>query len=127
MSIKLDVIGFAVKDMAKSLQFYRLLGLEVPDGQEAEAHVEAAVGGIRLAWDTVEVLKQVYQDWNEQPVGHRIEVAFKCDSRDELDATYAHILKHGYHGHRAPWEAFWGQRYAIVEDPDGNLISLFTS
>lgn len=25
----------------------------------------------------------------------------------------------------APWDAFWGQRYGILNDPDGNTIDLF--
>ena len=125
MAVRLDVIGIAVKDMAASLRFYRALGIPVPEGQDAEGHVDVEAGGIRIAWDTVEVLKQVYLDWNDQPVGHRIELAFQCDSGADVDATYARVVGLGYRGHRAPGDAFWGQHYAIVEDPDGNLISLF--
>ena len=125
MAIKLGLIGIAVKDMAVSLRFYRELGLSIPDGQDAEGHVDVEAGGIRLAWDTVDVLKQVYQEWTDQPSGHRLELAFGCDSGAEVDATYARLVERGYQGHRAPWDAFWGQHYAIVEDPDGNLISLY--
>ena len=125
MSIRLDLIGIAVKSMAESLRFYRLLGFEIPEGQDSEAHVEIALNGLRIAWDTVDVLRQVYDQWIEAPVGHRVELAFQCDSRDEVDAMYAKIVEHGYRGHKEPWDAFWGQRYAVVEDPDGNLISLF--
>jgi uncharacterized glyoxalase superfamily protein PhnB len=80
---------------------------------------------VRLAWDTIEMLKGVYGDWTEEPVGHRIELAFRCESRADVDAVYARLTAAGHRGHREPWDAFWGQRYAIVEDPDGNLISLF--
>lgn len=125
MAVRLDVIGIAVKDMAASLRFYRALGIVVPEGQDAEGHVDVEAGGIRIAWDTVEGLKQVYGDWDDHPVGHRIELAFRCDSVADVDATYARVVALGYRGHRAPWDAFWGQHYAIVEDPDGNLISLF--
>jgi catechol 2,3-dioxygenase-like lactoylglutathione lyase family enzyme len=125
VAVRLDVVGIAVKDMAASLRFYRALGIPVPEGQDAEGHVDVEASGIRIAWDTVEGLKQVYQDWNDHPVGHRIELAFRCDSVADVDATYARVLALGYRGHRAPWDAFWGQHYAIVEDPDGNLISLF--
>jgi catechol 2,3-dioxygenase-like lactoylglutathione lyase family enzyme len=125
VTVRLDVIGIAVKDMAASLRFYRALGIPVPEDQDAEGHVDVEAGGIRMAWDTVEVLKQVYPDWNDQPVGHRIELAFRCESVADVDATYSRVVALGYRGYRAPWDAFWGQRYAIVEDPDGNLISLF--
>ena len=124
MSVTLDVIGIAVRDMAASLRFYRLLGLPVPEGAESEAHVEIELGGFRLAWDTVELLRGVYDGW-EEPSGHRVELAFRCDSRGEVDAFYARMTGHGYRGRKEPWDAFWGQRYAIVEDPDENPISLY--
>ncbi len=75
--------------------------------------------------DTVEVLRGVYDEWPEHPTGQRIELAFTCGTPDEVDATYQRMVEQGYRGHKAPWDAFWGQRYAIVEDPDGNLVSLF--
>jgi catechol 2,3-dioxygenase-like lactoylglutathione lyase family enzyme len=125
MSVELDLVGIAVKDMGKSLEFYRLLELPIPEGQDAEPHVEADLGRIRIAWDTTEVLEQVYGSWVSEPIGHRIELAFKCDRREEVDAVYDRVVGQGYRGHKEPWDAFWGQRYAVVEDPDGNLVSLF--
>ncbi|HEX8684019.1 MAG TPA: VOC family protein [Ardenticatenaceae bacterium] len=125
MAVQLEVIGIAVRDMAASLRFYRLLGLSIPDEADSEPHVEVATGGTCLAWDTVDLLKEVYGEWVEEPVGHRVELAFNCGSREEVDALYARVVAEGYGGHKAPWDAFWGQRYAIVADPDGNLISLF--
>lgn len=124
MSVTFDVIGIAVRDMRASLQFYRRLGLPVPDGMEGEMHVEMSLGGIRLAWDTVEMLQDVYNGWDE-PSGHRVELAFRCDTREEVDQVYERLMQDGYRGHKEPWDAFWRQRYAIVEDPDGNLISLY--
>lgn len=124
MAVTFDVIGIAVKDMESSLRFYRLLGLPVPEEAAGEAHVEIDLGGFRLAWDTVEMLQTVY-DERKEPTGHRVELAFRCDNRDEVDATFHRLTEAGYRGHKAPWDAFWGQRYAIVEDPDGNLISLY--
>jgi catechol 2,3-dioxygenase-like lactoylglutathione lyase family enzyme len=124
MTVTLEQVGIAVQDMEVSLRFYRLLGLPVPEGVEHEPHVELDLGGFRLAWDTVEMLEGVYDGW-EPASGHRIELAFRCDSRDEVDATFNRMTDAGHRGHKAPWDAFWGQRYAIVEDPDGNLISLY--
>ncbi|MFS0557354.1 VOC family protein [Brevibacillus sp. 179-C9.3 HS] len=124
MGIKLDMIGIVVQDMKKALDFYRVLGFDIPEGANEEPHVEVAQDGVRLAFDTVEIAKGVYGGW-EAPVGHRIELAFLCEDAAALDALYAKIVSHGYESHREPWDAFWGQRYAIVKDPDGNLISLF--
>jgi catechol 2,3-dioxygenase-like lactoylglutathione lyase family enzyme len=122
---RFELVGIAVRDMAASLRFYRLLGLEIEEGADAEPHVEVTVDGFRLAWDTIEVLRQVYGEWEDEPRGHRIELAFACDGPEDVDATYARVVEAGHRGRKEPWDAFWGQRYAIVEDPDGNLISLF--
>lgn len=124
MGIKLDMVGIVVQDMKRALDFYRLLGLEIPESANNEMHVEVAQEGVRLAFDSVEVAKGVYGGW-EEPTGHRIELAFLCESPDALNALYEKLVGYGYHGHKEPWDAFWGQRYAIVTDPDGNLISLF--
>lgn len=121
---RLAQVGIATNDMAGSLAFYRLLGIQIPDGAENQPHVSVTLNGIALAWDTVEILEGVYDGW-EEPVGHRVELAFECDSRDDVDAMYRRVVEAGHRGHKEPWDAFWGQRYAIVEDPDGNLISLF--
>ena len=126
MAVKLDMVGNVVTDMKRSLDFYRALGFEIPEAMNGEGHVEIDEGGVRLAFDTVEVAESVYGEW-KQADGHRIELAFLCDSRESLNALYDSILEQGYASHKAPWDAFWGQRYAILYDADGNLISLFAS
>lgn len=126
MGIKLDMIGIVVEDMKRALDFYRLLGLSIPESANGEAHVEVDEGGVRLAFDTGEVAESVYGEW-KPATGHRVELAFLCDSREALDTLFEAIVKQGYVIHREPWDAFWGQRYAIVVDPDGNFLSLFAS
>ncbi|MFN2199161.1 MAG: VOC family protein [Anaerolineales bacterium] len=120
-----DMLGIVVHDMATALGFYRLLGLEISADQDSEGHVEVVLpGGFRLAWDSLKIIKGMDPDWQE-PTGQRMTLAFKCDSPAEVDALYDHVLQAGYRGHKAPWDAFWGQRYAVVVDPDGNLVDLF--
>jgi len=126
MPPRLDLIGLVVADMAASLAFYRRLGLEIPGGAEVEGHVEASLpGGLRLAWDTVDVIRSFDPDWTPPTGGHRVGLAFLVDSPAEVDALYAELTAAGYEGHKEPWDAFWGQRYAIVRDPDGNGVELF--
>ncbi|QHT62595.1 glyoxalase [Paenibacillus lycopersici] len=124
MAIKLDMVGIVVADMKRALDFYRVLGFDIPEEENDRPHVEIKHDGVRIAFDTVEVARDVYGAW-EAPSGHRIELAFLCGSAAELDELYRKITENGYEGRREPWDAFWGQRYAIIADPDGNLISLF--
>ena len=120
-----DLIGIVVRDMAAALRFYRTLGLEIPADQDAEPHVEVTLpGGFRIAWDTRDLVKSLDPDWVE-PVGQRMTLAFKCEDPSEVDKLYERVVQSGYQGHKAPWDAFWGQRYAVVIDPDGNLVDLF--
>lgn len=127
MAVQIDMVGIVVRDMAAALSFYRKLDLAIPEGVEGEGHVEVNTpNGYRIAWDTEELIRGIYPDWT-QPVGQRIGLAFKCDSPAEVDALYQQLVAGGARGHKAPWDAFWGQRYAVVTDPDGNLIDLFAA
>lgn len=128
MQARLDLIGIVVSDMARALAFYRKLGLEIPAAADSEPHVEVTLdGGMRLAWDTVETIHSFDPEWAPPSGGHRIALSFLCDAPAEVDALYAALTADGYEGHKAPWDAFWGQRYAIVLDPDGNAIDLFAA
>lgn len=119
----LDAIGIVSSDLAKSIAFYRLLGLDFPDS--TEDHVEAkTAGGLRVMLDNVELAKQLNPDW-VAPTGRAIGLAFLCSSPAEVDEMYDRIVAGGHHGKTAPWDAFWGQRYATVLDPDGNQVDLF--
>jgi uncharacterized glyoxalase superfamily protein PhnB len=53
-------------------------------------------------------------------------LAFRLATPDDVDATYDKLVAAGYDGHKAPWNAFWGQRYALVRDPDGNGVDLYS-
>ncbi len=125
---RLDLIGIVVTDMARSLAFYRELGLDLPPERDAEPHVETTLpGGLRMAWDTVEVIRSFDPDWTRPSGGHRLALAFACASPQEVDAAWAELTGAGYAGHLPPWDAFWGQRYAVVHDPDGNAVDLFAA
>lgn len=126
MTARFDAIGLIVPDMARSLAFYRSLGLEIPADADAESHVEATLpGGIRVLWDTAEMIRSFDPEWTPPSGGQRIGLAFLCDGPAEVDSLYASLVGAGYQGHREPWDAFWGQRYATLHDPDGNGVDLF--
>jgi len=125
MAIQPDMIGIVVSDMASAMHFYRLLGLDIPEDSDNEPHVEVITpNGYRIAWDTEDLIRSLYPGWIK-PVGQRITVAFKLDDPSDVDSLYQGIVEAGYHGYKEPWDAFWGQRYAVVADPDGTLIDLF--
>ena len=128
MTVRLNLVGVVVADMARSLAFYRLLGLELPAAADSEPHVEVGLpGGLRLAWDTEEVLRSFDPGWQPPGHGHRLSLAFDCGDPTGVDAVHAQLLASGAQGHLAPFDAAWGQRYASVHDPDGNTVDLFAA
>lgn len=123
---RLDAIGLVVNDLAASLKFYRMLGLDLPEDPAGEDHVEATTpGGLRVMFDTLELVKSLMPDWVAPTGGHRVGLAFHCGDAAGVDAVYARMVAAGYVGAKAPWDAFWGQRYAQLSDPDGNPVDLF--
>src|SRR5690348_14636213 len=112
MRAQLRVVELVVQDMARSLAFYRRLGLHIPPSADKEGHVDCDLaGGLKLAWDTVEVIHSFDPDWSPPTGGHRMALAFGFDTPGEVDAAYADLTGAGYDGHKAPWDAFWGMRY----------------
>ncbi|CAN5150901.1 VOC family protein [soil metagenome] len=120
----IDAIGVVARDMATTVAFYRRVGVPLPEGAEAEEHVEAPLGaGVRLMIDTEESVRGVYADFTGAP-GERVAFAARLDSPAAVDALYAELAADGF-GLREPWDAPWGMRYATVCDSDGVAVDLY--
>ena len=123
---ELNAIGIAVADLRRSMQFYRLLGLDLPE-DPAEDHVEATMAnGTRLMFDPEEVVRSFLPDW-ARANGNQVGLAFECETAAEVDEVYARIVAAGFEGEKEPWDAFWGQRYALLGDPDGVRVNLYAA
>ena len=126
MAATLSVVELVVEDMARSLAFYRRLGLQVPAAADGESHVEVVLpGGLKLALDTVETIRGFDPSWSPPSGSPRASLAFACESPAEVDKLYGELVAAGYEGHKEPWDAVWGMRYALLHDPDGNGVDLF--
>lgn len=123
---ELNAIGITVSDLRRSLQFYRLLGLDLPEDSD-EDHVEATMAnGTRLMFDPEEVIRSFLPEWTREN-GNQVSLAFECASPAELDEIYARVVAAGFEGEKEPWDAFWGQRYALLGDPDGVRVNLYAT
>jgi catechol 2,3-dioxygenase-like lactoylglutathione lyase family enzyme len=126
MSARFAAIGLVVADMSRSLAFYRALGLDIPSDADAQPHVDVPLpSGGRLMFDTTETIHSFDPGWKAPTGSHRVGLAFECDDPGDVDAVFANLTGAGYEAHLQPWDAFWGQRYASVLDPDGNSVELF--
>ncbi|MDQ2986833.1 MAG: VOC family protein [Armatimonadota bacterium] len=120
--IRLDMIGIVCSDLEASVTFYRNLGLDFadPDGPYVEA---STAGGIRVSLNDAKMIKDITGDI--ESVGHSISMAFLCDGPGHVDRLFEDLMGKGYKSKLEPFDAFWGQRYATVLDPDGHAVDLF--
>ena len=123
--MKLDCIGVVSSDMAGTVAFYRLLGFDFPAFTPEEQHLEAITppGAVRLMIDRADLATRLIGD-TPRPA-NTSAFGLLCDSPAEVDRVAAAVAAAGHTVRVAPWDAFWGQRYATVADPDGHLIDLF--
>jgi catechol 2,3-dioxygenase-like lactoylglutathione lyase family enzyme len=121
----LDQINLVVTDMEATVMFYRRLGLNIPHTDPAfQLHHRSALlpGGIDLDIDSVDFARHWDKGWR---AGGGV-LGFKFATREEVDAVYVDLTSAGYLGQQEPCDAFWGARYAIVEDPAGNVVGLMS-
>jgi catechol 2,3-dioxygenase-like lactoylglutathione lyase family enzyme len=127
MAPTFSAIGIVATDLPASLAFYRELGFTIPPEADSAPHVDVDLpGGLRLMLDPQTTVAAFDPEVANAGSG-RVALAFACDSPAEVDATYDRMTKAGHTGHLAPWDAVWGQRYAVLHDPDGNGVELFAA
>lgn len=115
-----------VKDADEAIEFYRnALGFELVTamrhGDEQVMHAEmryrdqvimfapeGAFGSTTQAPITMQV---------QSPVTFYLYV-------DDVDRSFEHTLQHGATAMQPPTDAFWGDRYALITDPNGYTWSL---
>jgi catechol 2,3-dioxygenase-like lactoylglutathione lyase family enzyme len=123
---QLNAVGIVTSNMERSIRFYRLLGLDVPE-TPAEGHVDSFLpNGLRLMLDTEEVVRSFRPGWTRE-TGNQLGLALECASPAEVDEVYARVTAEGFDGEKEPWDAFWGQRYAQLRDPDGVPVDLYAA
>ncbi len=128
-----DQVNLVVRDMGATLAFYRKLGFDVPDdGSEwppgsGAKHVDVRFsGGVRLEFDNLPMAKLWHAGWRESGHGSKAVLGISLPTREAVDERYAELTAAGYTGCQPPYDAFFGARYAIVEDPDGNDVGLMS-
>lgn len=122
-SVAIEIVA---SDLARSLEFYRLLGLAVPQAEGPHVEVELP-GGTRLLFDTEDTMAGMHPGWTPPTSVGRVALAFGLESAEQVDALYGRLTEAGHRGSLQPFDAPWGQRYATVADPDGTSVDLFAA
>ncbi|HTH98346.1 MAG TPA: VOC family protein [Stellaceae bacterium] len=131
-----DQINLVCGDLDASVAFYRKLGVEIPDtaiwrtstgahhagvaGQPADQAIDFDLDSTAFA-----------QIWNSGWTGRtnlkgRVVVGFSLPTRQDVDDLFRDMTGAGYRGLQEPYDAFWGARYAVIEDPDGIAVGLMS-
>lgn len=123
--MKLNAIGITSSDFKKTLQFYSILGFIFSENNETEDHIEPVTepGSTRLMIDSKKLIKEIL---GEEPIpANHSAFAIEYNSPQEVNEICQKIHAEGFTVVKDAWDAFWGQRYAIVEDPDGYKVDLY--
>jgi uncharacterized glyoxalase superfamily protein PhnB len=123
-----DQINVVVRNMPAMIEFYRQLGLDIADTDPewAEHHRNAsAPAGFDMDLDSQAFASQWNQGWPAGASG--TVIGFRVTERSTVDELYERLTSAGYQGQQAPYDAFWGARYAIVADPDGNSVGIMSA
>lgn len=124
VEIQLSMLGVIVSDMPAALRFYRLLGLDIPPGEDEKPFVlHRMASGVTIFFDTVFAAR--YDADHALPTGGGYRTLFEFYLGDDaaVDAKYTELTAAGYHGRMAP-EQTSGPYAAMVDDPDGNVVLL---
>jgi catechol 2,3-dioxygenase-like lactoylglutathione lyase family enzyme len=128
----LNQLNIVSSNPEASIAFYRRLGLDFPDQRVWRTatgvhHVSAEDAGIDFDLDSTAFAQHWNSGWRgRKDLAGRVVVGLSVASRAEVDRLYGEMTAAGYRGLQAPWDAFWGARYAIVEDPDGVAVGLMS-
>jgi uncharacterized glyoxalase superfamily protein PhnB len=124
--MSLAAIGIVTEHIARSVAFYALLGVELKKNGDADHYDGATASGVRLMVDSVALIRGFDPSFKKVR-GTGVALCFEQANASAVDALYATITSAGHTSIKPPWDAFWGQRYACVADPDGNQIDLFAA
>lgn len=126
-SVTIAKINIVARHFEESLAFYRLLGLDFPDPSTEPADVHHAVaqnGDTDFAIDN-DALARIYNaGWRAGSPTQSVLITAQCGARADVDATYEKMTAAGYTAIQPPFDAFWGSRFAIIADPEGNAVGL---
>ncbi len=123
---KLDQVNIVVRDMEAMAEFYGRLGVDIRSGpvEWAAHHCNSGPSeGVGIELDSQQFAAVWSQGW---PGGPGIVLGFRVPDRESVDRLFSELTSAGYSSQQPPYDAFWGARYAVVTDPDGNAVGLMS-
>jgi uncharacterized glyoxalase superfamily protein PhnB len=133
MKPDLNQIDLVVSDMDATVAFYRALGVDIPESclwrtKTGVHHADFTMpGGLQIHFDSIQLAGVYNQGW-KRPTGKGtwLVLTFHVPSREDVDRIHQKLTGLGHRSSQPPFDAFWGARYAIVEDPDGTHVGVMS-
>lgn len=124
MRVEINLITIWADDVERMKTFYtQVLGFEVQS--EHGDYVEFHHTGVRFAICSRTVMKGYSKAFDEPFKGQAFELAFPCDTPEDVDQSFVMLTRKGATPILAPADMPWGQRTAFFADPEGNIHELF--
>lgn len=126
---RFNQVNIITRDWQATLAFYRLVGLDLDTGTEwppgsgaMHANASTQAAETTVEFDNPPMLRAYASEQAAEEI--TVILGFAFDSASEVDAACERVAAAGHPVLRAPYDAFWGSRYAIVRDPSGNAVGL---
>ena len=118
---RFTMVVLLIEDLARSVAFYRRLGVVFPDDVDQRKDVVVDLGGgHNLVLTTTFVRND--PDRREPSGGARTFLEFFVDGDEAVNAKYDELVAAGYRSRRAPFRTDFDAWMALVDDPDGNTV-----
>lgn len=124
MALQLYMVGLMTKDMEKSQEFYRRLGVAIPAGSQSEEHVEVKMREEFTFFLDTRAFGPEKPASDEPLENCRVLFEYYLESQAAVKEKYAELVGYGYQSYRAPFTFANSMCFAFVNDPDGNTILL---
>lgn len=126
MKVELDLITIFTDEIEAMRNFYKqVIGLEIKN--ELDGYVEFEMEQVRFAICTRTTMEQFSSEYSKMRKGNNFELAFKCDTKGELDKLYEYIISNGGTAIYPPETMPWAHYTGLFTDPDGNIHELFVA
>ena len=124
MEPRISMLGLGVKDLKKSLAFYKALGWEASD-KSNENIAFLPLNGICICLYPMEKLAEDAQlPFAELKAFRGSTLAHNCRTKQEVDQHFEKALAAGAKALKTPQNTFWGGYGAYFSDLDGHVWEL---
>lgn len=124
MKAKINLITIWTNNIDVMKKFYnQVLGFKVIN--DLGDYVEFQNEGVRFAICNRKVMYSCSKKFTYEAQGQAFELAFPCESIDDVDSSYENLINKGATPIQSPKDMPWNQRTALFADPDGNIHEIF--